>query len=185
MTQSAKATLLEKEAKAVLLCKFCQKNSKGVLVPGEGSSSAKLVFVGEAPGKNEAITGKPFIGRAGKVLDNLITIAGQKREQVFITSAVKYLPKNYITPKPEDIKHGRKHLFAQLDIIKPQLVVLLGNVAVQTVLGRTLPVAQHHGTMLQENGQTYFISYHPAAPLYNPKLKIIIEKDFKALKKLL
>ncbi len=185
MTKSAKATLLEKEAEAVLLCRFCRKNSKGVLVPGEGPSNAKLVFVGEAPGKNEAITGKPFIGRAGKVLESLIVLAGQKRDKVFITSAVKYLPKNYITPKPEDIKHGRKHLFAQLDIIKPKLVVLLGNVAVQAVLGRSLPVAQHHGTMLRENGQTYFISYHPAAPLYSPKLRTMIEKDFKTLKKFL
>ncbi|HMR55150.1 MAG TPA: uracil-DNA glycosylase [Candidatus Doudnabacteria bacterium] len=185
MTKSAKATLLEKEAEAVLLCRFCKKNSKGALVPGEGPPNAKIIFIGEAPGKNEVLTGKPFIGRAGKVLDSLIALAGQKREKVFITSAVKYLPKNYITPKPEDIKHGRKHLFAQLDIIKPKLVVLLGNVAVQAVLGRTLPVAQHHGTVLQENGQAYFISYHPAAPLYSPKLKTIIEKDFKDLKKLL
>jgi DNA polymerase len=185
MIKSAKATLLEREAEAVLLCRFCKNNARGVLVPGEGSPNSKLVLVGEAPGQNEAIVGRPFIGRAGKVLDNLILLAGQKREQVFITSAVKYLPKNYITPKLKDIQHGRKHLFAQLDIIKPKLVVLLGNIAVQAVLGRTLSIAKYHGTMFRENGQTYFISYHPAALLYRPKLKTIIEKDFIDLKKYL
>lgn len=133
-----KQTLKDKRlaliAQEIKSCPVCSKSGKGLLVPGEGNSNAKIVFVGEAPGKNEIISGKPFVGRAGKLLDSLLVTIKLKREDIFITSAVKYLPKTYITPKQKDIKHGRKHLFAQLEVIKPKVVVLMGNVAAMAVL---------------------------------------------------
>lgn len=176
---------IEKVRDEILRCGVCLKAAKGKLVPGEGNSDAHVVFVGEAPGKQEVETGLPFIGRAGKVLHKLLIIVGLTPESVFITSAVKYLPQTYVTPKLLDIEHGRLHLIAQLEIIKPKIVVLLGNTAVMAVLGEKFSIAQSHGTFLERGGSRYFLSYHPAAPLYNPKLMEIIIKDFKKLKKLL
>jgi uracil-DNA glycosylase len=182
---SSKNKLLKTVEQEILNCRFCNKNKKGMLVPGEGSSEAKIVFIGEAPGKEEILTGKPFIGRAGKILRELIASVGLKAEDVFITSAVKYLPKTYITPKPSDIVHGRTHLEKQLAILKPKVIVVLGNTAAVSLLDRKFSISQVHGTALQENNYLYFLSYHPAAPLYSPKLKEEIFKDFKKLKKII
>ncbi len=167
----------------ILACPICIKAGKSKLVPGEGSANAKIVFVGEAPGKNEVITGLPFIGQAGKLLDSLLATIKLDRKDIFITSAVKYLPKKYITPKPKDIEHGRIHLFKQLDVIQPKVIVLLGNIAAQAVLGEKFSIAEQHGTFIKSNNLIYFLSYHPAAPLYSPKLREVITKDFKELKK--
>ncbi len=180
-----KDLLLKQVAEEIQNCAFCKKRTKGVLVPGEGNGNAQIVFVGEAPGKEEAISGRPFIGRAGKILRELIGTVGLKPEDVFITSAVKYLPKTYITPKPDDIIHGRTHLLAQLDIIKPKVVVILGNTAANSLLNEKFSISQAHGTILVRDGYNYFLSYHPAAPLYSPKLRETIFKDFKKLKRLI
>lgn len=174
---------LAKIAKEIERCPICSTSGLGKLVPGEGSNNADLVFIGEAPGKTEIQTGRPFVGRAGKLLRSLLDQVGIKHEDVFITSAVKYLPKNYITPKPKDIEHGRIHLFKQLAVIKPKVVVLLGNVAAQAVLHEKFSIAQDHGKLIKRDDMTYFLSYHPAAPLYSPKLREVITKDFKTLKK--
>ena len=180
-----KQKLLNEVSLEILSCKTCNKLKKGELVPGEGSASADIDFVGEAPGKEEIKTGRPFIGRAGKVLRDLIESVGLKAEDVFITSAVKYLPKTYITPKDSDIAHGQTHLSKQLDVIKPKVVVILGNTAALSVLKEKLSISEVHGTTLDRNGIKYFISYHPAAPLYSPKLREVIFKDFKKLKRLI
>lgn len=169
----------------ILNCKFCLKRAKGLLVPGEGNSNADVVFVGEAPGKEEIKTGLPFIGRAGKLLRELITSVGITPEEVFITSAVKYLPQTYVTPKPEDIEHGRTHLLEQLKVINPKIIVVLGNTSAQSVLNQKFSISQVHGNVISQNGYTYFISYHPAAPLYSPKLRETIYKDFKKLKRII
>ncbi len=176
---------LEQIAVEIANCPVCSKAGLGKLVPGEGSSDAKIVFVGEAPGKQEIISGRPFVGRAGKVLRSLLSDIGIAAEDVFITSAVKYLPKNYITPKPTDIEHGRKHLFEQLKSIKPKVVVLLGNIAAQAMLNEKFSIAKEHGKTFKRDGMTYFLSYHPAAPLYSSKLRPIIAKDFAKLKKII
>lgn len=183
MTKKEKLLLEVREE--ILSCKICNKLKKGLLVPGEGSANASIVFVGEAPGKEEIKTGLPFIGRAGKVLRELIESVGLKPEDVFITSAVKYLPQTYITPKPSDIEHGRTHLQKQLDIIKPKIVVVLGNTSAMSVLNEKFSISQVHGTILNKEKINYFISYHPAAPLYSPKLREVMFKDYKKLKRLI
>ena len=180
----SKASDLKLVTAEILACKFCNKHKKGELVPGEGSSAANIVFVGEAPGKEEIITGRPFIGRAGKILRELIASVGLKDADVFITSAVKYLPKTYITPMPTDIAHGRIHLQKQLEVIKPKVIVVLGNTAANSLFQEKFSISQAHGTTLTRDGFTYFLSYHPAAPLYSPKLREVIFKDFKKLKRL-
>lgn len=185
MAHSSRQSSLDKIHKQIESCAYCLKRATGKLVPGEGRAKAKIMFVGEAPGKNEIITGQPFIGRAGKLLTNLIESVGMTRKDVFITSAVKYLPKTYVTPKPTDIIHGREHLEAQIHAIAPKVIVLLGSIAAQSVLDQKFSLLKDHGLVIKDKQQTYFLCYHPAAPLYNPKLRDVIQKDFKKLKKLL
>lgn len=180
-----KDKLLQQVDLEIQTCNYCNKARKGLLVPGEGNSNADIFLVGEAPGKEEIKSGKPFVGRAGKVLRDLMAGVGLTSEEVYIGSAVKYLPKKYVTPKPADIIHGRKHLFRQLEVIKPKFIVVLGNVAAISLLDEKFSISQTHGTILKRGNYTYFLSYHPAAPLYSPKLREIMLKDFKKLKRLI
>jgi uracil-DNA glycosylase len=179
-----KQKALDQIAEQIANCKICKKDKIGVPVPGEGSPYAKIVFIGEAPGKKESITGKPFIGPAGKFLRTLIASAGLSDSDIFITSPVKYLPK-HITPKPEEIAHGKVHLQEQLKVIKPKIVVLMGRVACLALLNTNCSIAKDHGKMTKSDNATYFISYHPAAALHAPNLRPVLVKDFKKLKRLI
>jgi uracil-DNA glycosylase family 4 len=183
MNKLDKQKALAKIAKEIENCKICKIGKVGKAVPGEGDANADIVFLGEAPGKKEAETGRPFIGRAGKLLRQMLLEVGIKDEDVYITSPVKYLPE-YVTPTDEDIAHGRTHLFKQLKVIEPKIVVLMGNTAVKAVLQEKLHIAKVHGTIVKRDGLTYLITYHPAAPLYAPKLREELKKDFSNLKKL-
>lgn len=185
MAQPHEEEKLQKVAEEILACKECKVDRIGKAVVGEGSADADVVFIGEAPGKTEAETGRPFVGRSGKLLRHLITeILGLKEEDVYITSPVKYLP-TYVTPKPSDIAHGKIHLDKQLAIIEPKVVVLLGNTAIQGVLGRKIPTLKEHGNIISENNRRYFITVHPAAAIRFQKFKPIIVGDFKKLRGLL
>lgn len=174
---------LEKIAEEIRNCKECKVDRTGVAVVGEGSAVAEVVFIGEAPGRTEAETGRPFVGRSGKLLRKLINKSGLREEDVYITSPVKYLP-TYVTPKPGDIAHGKTHLDKQLAVIDPKIIVLLGNVAIQGVLGRKIAASKEHGVIVSENGKKYFITVHPAAALRFQKFKHVIEEDFEKLKSL-
>lgn len=175
---------LDKIADEIRSCKECRIDRVGIAVVGEGNADADVVFVGEAPGKLESETGRPFIGRSGKLLRQLITSVGLKEEDVYITSPVKYLP-TYVTPKPSDIEHGKVHFDKQLQVIDPKIIVLLGNTAIQAVLGKKIPVAKDHGTIITEGNKHYFITVHPAAAIRFQKFRPVIEGDFRKLKKLL
>lgn len=175
---------LDAIAQEIENCSECKINKTGVAVPGEGSPDARVVFIGEAPGKEEAKTGRPFVGRSGKVLRELIAKLGYKETGVYITSPVKYLP-IHVTPTEAEIDHGRTHLDAQLSIINPKVVVMLGRVAGVALLKRNFSIGKDHGTFIEEKGRTYFLTYHPAAPLYSPSVKVELVKDFNKLKKFL
>lgn len=177
---------MEEIAKEIESCEICKVGKSGKAVVGEGSLDAQVVFIGEAPGKNEAIVGRPFIGRSGKLLRFMIQDSGLKIEDVYITSPVKYLPDRG-TPTSLDIKHGREHLMKQLEIIKPKIVVLLGRVAAEGVLQSRIQVTKEHGKVIDEReGVKYFLTIHPAAVLRFPgKYKLEFEKDFKKLKNIL
>ncbi len=179
-----KAKALAEIAEDIRLCRVCRKDKIGVAVPGEGDPDADILFLGEAPGKEEAKTGRPFIGRSGKLLRSLIHDAGLKAEDVFITSPVKYLPK-HITPTRAEIAHGRKHLKVQMDVIQPKLVVLLGRTAYAAIFGELPDLKVERGNIREREGIRYFTTYHPAAPLHSPKLRIELVSDFKKLKKIL
>ncbi len=179
-----KQNALNKIAKDIKHCKICIVGKSGKAVPGEGNPNASVVFIGEAPGRKEAETGRPFIGRSGQLLRSLIREIGLKEEDVFITSSVKYLPDRG-TPLPADIAHGRIHLSKQLDIIKPKLIVLLGNVATQGVLQMKIPVKKDHGKLIEKDSRRYLITLHPAAVLRFPQLKELIREDFEKLNKII
>jgi DNA polymerase len=175
---------LEAIAKEIENCEECKKDKMGISVPGEGNPDASIVFIGEAPGKKEAISGKPFIGRSGQLLRKMIRdiLKLDDLKDVYITSPVKYLP-IHGTPRPSEIAHGRIHLMKQLEIINPQIIVLMGNVAIKGVLKEMIPIKSRHGEMIEKDGRRYFLTLHPAAGLRFPPLKIIIEKDFETLRK--
>lgn len=183
-TPSQKQSALNAIADEIRICRTCKKDKIGLPVPGEGNPDADVVFIGEAPGKQEAASGRPFIGRAGTVLRGLIHEAGLDETNVFITSPVKYLPV-HVTPTPQEVAHGRIHLFQQFDVIQPNIVVLLGRVACLAVLQKDISVAQQHGHTVEQDGRIYFITYHPAAVLYAPKLREPLKKDFLILKRFL
>lgn len=172
-------------AKEIEDCLLCKTGKSGKPVPGEGNPNAAVVFIGEAPGKTEALTGRPFVGRSGKLLRLLITSVGLKDDEVYITSPVKYLPDRG-TPTSEDIAHGRTHLMRQLEVIKPKFVVLLGRVAAEGVLKKKVFVTREHGKFIEErDGIKYFLTFHPAAAIRFQKYRKIIELDFQKLKSLL
>ena len=181
-----KSSALEEITKEILACKICPVGKSGLPVVGEGNPDAEVVFIGEAPGKQEALTGRPFIGRSGKLLRSLIDEVGLKEEDVYITSPVKYLPDRG-TPLPSDIAHGREHLLKQLDIIHPKFVVLLGRVAAEGVLQKKVAVVKERGSVIEEkDGIRYFLTYHPAAALRFPnKFKALLRKDFQKIRSLL
>lgn len=174
---------LDKIAEEIRNCKECKVGKSGMAVPGEGNADADIVFIGEAPGKTEAKTGRPFIGRSGQLLRSLIREIGLKEEDIFITSPVKYLPDRG-TPTPKDIAHGRTHLMKQFAIIDPKIVVLLGSTAIQGVLEEKLAVTKVHGTIKEKNGMKYFITFHPAAALRFPPLRTLLKEDFLKVRSL-
>jgi uracil-DNA glycosylase len=175
---------LDKIAKEIEKCKVCKEAKSGMAVPGEGNPDADVVFIGEAPGKKEAATGRPFIGRSGQLLRSLIREIGFDDEKdVYITSPVKYLPDRG-TPTSEHIAHGRTHLMKQFAVIQPKVVMLLGRVAAEGVLQRKVAVASEHGKVIEEkDGIKYFLTFHPAAALRFPnKYKPELKRDFQKLK---
>ncbi len=180
MTKKQKLIAL---AKQIARCAECKRNKSGLPVAGEGNPDADIVFLGEAPGKTEAKTGRPFVGRSGQLLRRMIREAGLKEEEVYITSPVKYLPDRG-TPTKKDIAHGRMHLAKQLAVIEPKIIVLLGATAVYAILEKVHPILKVHGKIIEDGGKKYLITLHPAAILRFPKYAPLMIADFKKIKKL-
>lgn len=173
---------LNKLKKEILSCHECKEHSIGEMVFGEGNPDAFIMFVGEAPGRQEAETGRPFIGRSGQLLRRFIREIGLKEDDVYITSPVKYLPEHG-TPKKREIEHARINFMKQMNIIDPKVVVLLGKTAMYAVLAKDMPILEKHGEIIVENGRTYLLTLHPAAGLRFPKYQQLIKDDFSKLKK--
>jgi len=184
MESSKKAKALRKIAEKISHCPLCRKGGTGKAVPGEGNPDARIVFIGEAPGREEAKTGRPFVGRSGKLLRQTIRDTGLDEAEVFITSPVHYLPLRG-TPSTTMIHHGRKHLFEQLSIIKPDMIVLLGNSACVALLDGKEEITKKHGTLVKRDGRTYFITVHPAYAIRFAKGKEMLLSDFAKLKHLI
>ena len=179
-----KERALKRIAGEIADCRSCKKGCTGKAVPGEGDADARVMFVGEAPGREEAKTGRPFIGRSGKLLRQTIRELGLAEEEVFITSPVHYLP-DQGTPSKEMIRHGREHLSAQLAVIEPDIIVLLGNTACTALLDTKVEVMKQHGTTVRKDGRKYFITLHPAYAIRFTEGKKLFLRDFARLKRLI
>ena len=154
------------------------------LVPGEGSATAAVVIVGEAPGASEDKQGRPFVGRAGRFLDDLLAEAGLERGDVFITNVVKARPPGNRDPKADEVAHHLPWLEAQLDVIRPRLLVPLGRHAIKR-FAPDATISESHGHVVEHDGRTLFPMYHPAAALHNQSLRATLVADARALREAL
>lgn len=163
-------------------------------VPGEGNSDADILFIGEAPGKNEDLTGRPFIGAAGKVLSGLLESIRMTREEVFITSIEKFRPPQNRDPKPEEVEACFPFLERQIEVIRPKIIVPMGRHALRWILewekgegiAGNIAMETFHGKAIRgKKGYLYFPIHHPAALLYNRSLTPMVEKEFAMIPKLL
>ena len=154
------------------------------LVFGDGNPDAKIVFIGEAPGKKEDLEGVPFVGAAGKFLDEMLASINLKREDIYITNIVKYRPPNNRDPLPEEKEEFLPYLERQLDVIKPLLVVTLGRHSTNVFLPGQ-QISNVHGQTIRKDGRVYLPLYHPAAALYNGALRKTLQQDFKNINKTL
>lgn len=150
------------------------------LVMGDGNVDADVVFIGEAPGKNEDEQGIPFVGAAGKFLDEMLSQAKLKRADVYITNIVKYRPPNNRDPLPEEKEEFNPYLDKQLKIIEPKIVVTLGRHSMEHFLPG-MKISQVHGQPKRKNKIVYLPLYHPAAALYNGGLRQTLIDDFKKI----
>lgn len=169
-------------AALVSKCKNCPLyHSRILAVPGEGPENANVMFIGEGPGFHENQQGRPFVGQAGKFLDELLSAAGLRRETVFITNVVKCRPPGNRDPQPEELEACSKFLDRQIEIINPEMIVTLGRFSMAKFFGQ-VKISQIHGNM-RKIGQRYIVAmYHPAAALHQPALKNTLLSDFAKLK---
>jgi DNA polymerase len=166
-------------AKKIAECDKCRFGPDQNPVPGEGNPDAEIMFIGEAPGKKENETGKPFVGAAGKFLAEMLDSIGLERSDVFIGNAIKYQPPGNRDPLPEEIAYQLPFLKKQIAIIQPKLICFLGRHAMTAILpdlGK--PISQAHGELLEIDGQYYLPLYHPAAALYNGGMRQTLLDDF-------
>ncbi|KXH76021.1 MAG: hypothetical protein AM326_07990 [Candidatus Thorarchaeota archaeon SMTZ-45] len=163
-------------------CTLCPLHKTRInAVPGEGSVDSEVMFIGEAPGASEDETGRPFVGRSGEFLTSMIQEIGFSRDNVFITSILKSRPPRNRTPTQAEINTCRPYLEQQIEIINPKVVVLLGGVAITSLLGPR-KVSEAHGQFHEIDDRKYFMTYHPAAALRFPKVKNRMREDFQVLK---
>ena len=156
------------------------------LVFGSGDPDASLMFVGEAPGFHEDQKGEPFVGAAGKLLDQLLKqILGLDRNNVYIANVLKCRPPENRDPQPDEISTCKPFIMRQIEIVDPLIVVTLGNFSTRLLLDRTIYISKIHGEPIKTNKRYIFPIYHPAAALYSTKTKELLIDDFKKLADLL
>jgi DNA polymerase len=168
-------------------CRLAQGRTQVVF--GVGDPSADLMFVGEAPGYHEDQQGKPFVGQAGKLLDNLLAGIGLQRDQVYVANVLKCRPPGNRDPQPDEIEACESHLFRQISLIEPKVVATLGNFATKLLSGKPTGITRVHGaeqeTRLGGRRVLLYPLYHPAAALYTPAMLKVLEEDFSRLPTLL
>ncbi len=167
-TAAALAAMAETVA-ACRRCRLCEGRQKTVF--GAGDTQADLMFIGEGPGAEEDRQGLPFVGRAGELLTRIIEAIGMTREQVYIANIVKCRPPGNRDPQPDEVAACRPYLERQISLIRPRLLVALGRIAAQTLLGNDLPIGRMRGQWFTVLGVPTMVTYHPAALLRNPALK--------------
>ena len=179
---------MEREIQKIKLqvtkCTKCElSETRNNSVPGKGNYKADVIFVGEAPGKNEDVNGEPFIGIAGKKLTMALESAGVTREEVYITNIVKCRPPKNRVPTIDERNTCQNYLEKEIEIIKPKIICILGNTAFNSLLNGN-EITKFRGKIAKKNNQLYFLSVHPAATIYNQKLISVLKKDMRKLFKL-
>ena len=159
-------------------CDLCKTRTNSV--PGKGNFQSDVIFVGEAPGRNEDKNGEPFIGIAGKKLSIALDEAGISRESVYITNVVKCRPPNNRVPNTDERNTCQEYLKQEISIIKPKIICILGNTAFNSILGGS-EITKFRGKIARKDNQLYFLTIHPAATTYNHQLIDILKKDIVKL----
>jgi DNA polymerase len=176
---------LAKIADEVNMCTKCDLHySRKNGVPGEGPANAAIMFIGEGPGFHENEQGRPFVGAAGRFLDELLSQIGMKREDVFIGNVVKCRPPGNRDPLPNELNACSSYLDWQIQAINPRVIVTLGRFSMAKFFPNA-KISQVHGQAMQVRGRLIIPMYHPAAALHQPSLKSFVEKDFAKLPKLI
>jgi len=188
---------LRKIKEEVLACQKCplykeRKRNKFFPVIGEGNHQAEIMFVGEAPGLNEAKTGRPFCGAAGKILDELLESVGLNRKEVYITNILKDRPPQNRDPKPEEVSACTPYLDKQIEIINPKVICTLGNFSTRYIFKKyglekeIQGISRIRGQIFESKSLFSEIKiiplYHPAVATYNANMKEVLKKDFNVLK---
>ena len=159
-------------------CKLCETRTNAV--PGKGNFNSDVIFVGEAPGRNEDLKGEPFVGAAGKKLDWALENAGISRDSVYITNVVKCRPPNNRVPTKQEKEMCQDYLKAEISKIKPKIICIMGNTAYSSILGGS-DITKNRGKIIQKDSNNYFLTIHPAAIIYNPKLQDVLKSDISKL----
>ncbi|MCH2405035.1 MAG: uracil-DNA glycosylase [Nitrosopumilus sp.] len=159
-------------------CDLCKTRTNAV--PGKGNFQSDVIFVGEAPGRNEDKNGEPFIGVAGKKLSIALDEAGISRDVVYITNIVKCRPPNNRVPNTNERNTCQEYLKQEISIIKPKLICILGNTAFNSILGGS-EITKFRGKVVRKNNLLYFLTIHPAATIYNQKLIDVLKNDIVKL----
>jgi len=159
-------------------CELCKTRTNSV--PGKGNFQSDVIFVGEAPGRNEDKLGEPFVGIAGQRLVLALQDAGISRESVYITNVVKCRPPNNRVPTISERGTCRDYLEKEISIIKPKIICILGNTAFNSILGGS-EITKYRGKIVKKNNQFYFLTVHPAATIYNQELISVLKEDINKL----
>ena len=180
MKRTFSLKIIREEVKICQKCDLCitRKNA----VPGKGNQNADIVFIGEAPGKSEDLCGEPFIGTAGKRLNDALENVGLTRNGVYITNIVKCRPPKNRIPTEVEKTMCSNYLENELAIINPKIICLLGNTPFYSILGGK-EISKNHGKFVFKDNRRYFITFHPAATIYNQKLVKVFKNDIKKLVK--
>lgn len=187
MTKAETLTILNTQM--ILECPCRLRETAIQAVPGDGNPDADILFIGEAPGKNEDEQGKPFVGAAGKFLAEMLATINLKREDIYITNVVKYRPPENRDPEPEEIEACMPWLHEQIKIIEPTIIVTLGRHALEHFIpGKK--ISEVHGQAFRRTfddigEQVFFALYHPAAALYNGGMRQTLIEDFKKIPKVI
>lgn len=164
------------------------EEERKVLVFGEGRVGAPVMMIGEAPGEQESLQGRPFVGKAGKNLDAFLEEAGLDRASLYVTNVVKFRPTRQSAagrtvnrpPTQEEIKLFLPWLTREIDLVNPKYVITLGNVPLKALTGRASVIGDMHGRFIDWEGRRLFAMYHPASVIYNPALKAVYSADIAA-----
>lgn len=180
--ENEQSSELEKFFHQIKNCKECDLNlTRTNFVFGVGAENAKIMFVGEAPGKDEDLQGEPFVGRAGQLLNMMLRAIGLKREDVYIANVLKCRPPNNRDPKPEEIDKCEPYLLQQIELISPALIVALGRFSAASLLRTNAALGEMRKTDHTYNNVPLIVTYHPAALLRNPSWKKSAWEDLQKI----